>query len=98
MWIAIVELDLLLGDVRSLKQKRSAVRPLVAELRRRFAVAVAETGDPELLRRATIGVAAVSGEARHTLDVVDEVERFVAERPEFELLAARRRTFSADDE
>lgn len=98
MWIAGVELDLLLGDVRSLKQKRSAVRPLIAELRRRFAVAVAETGDPELLRRAVIGVAAVSGEARHALDVIDEVERLVADRSEFDLLAARRRVFSADDD
>ena len=31
--------DLLLGDVRSLKEKRSVVRPIVAELRRRYTVA-----------------------------------------------------------
>ena len=29
-------LDLLLGDVHSLKEKRSVVRPIVAELRRKF--------------------------------------------------------------
>lgn len=98
MWIATIEFDLLLGDVRSLKQKRSAVRPLVAELRRRFAVAVAETGEQDLWRRATIGAAAVSGEASHALEVLDEVERFVAERPEVELLAARRRAWRSDDE
>ena len=33
MWVGSLELDLLLGDVRSLKEKRSLVRPLVAELR-----------------------------------------------------------------
>ena len=38
MWIGWLEFDLLLGDVRSLKQKRSAVRPVIAELQRRFAV------------------------------------------------------------
>jgi hypothetical protein len=44
MYIAALTLDVLLGDVRSLKQKRAVVRPLVAELRRRFpGVAVAET-------------------------------------------------------
>jgi uncharacterized protein YlxP (DUF503 family) len=42
--------DLLLGDVHSLKGKRSVVRPLVAELRRRFAVAAAEVGDADLSR------------------------------------------------
>lgn len=97
MWIATIEFDLLLGDVRSLKQKRSAVRPLIADIRRHFAVAVAETGDPNLWRRAGIGAVAVSGDASHALDVIDEVERFVAERPEFELLSARRRTWSNDD-
>ena len=98
MWIATVEFDVLLGDVRSLKQKRSVVRPIVAELRRRFDVAVAETSEHELHRRAGIGVAAVSGEARHALNVIDEVERFVADRPEIELLSAKRRTHSTDDE
>ena len=32
MWIGWIEFDLLLGDVHSLKAKRSVVRPLVAEL------------------------------------------------------------------
>ena len=44
MWIGWLEFDLLLGDVHSLKQKRSVIRPLVAELTRRFAVSAAETG------------------------------------------------------
>ena len=36
MYVGALTLDVLLGDIRSLKQKRSAVRPLVAELQRRF--------------------------------------------------------------
>ncbi|OBH29956.1 hypothetical protein A5693_18815 [Mycobacterium sp. E1319] len=55
MWIGWLEFDLLLGDVHSLKQKRSVVRPVVAELRRKFSVAAAETGSRELYRRAGIG-------------------------------------------
>ena len=31
MWIGWLEFDLLLGDVHSLKQKRSAIRPVIAE-------------------------------------------------------------------
>ena len=41
--------DLLLGDVRSLKEKRSVVRPVVAELRRRYAVAADAAHVTELL-------------------------------------------------
>ena len=45
MWIGWIEFDILLGDVHSLKEKRSVVRPLLAELKRRFDVSVAEVGD-----------------------------------------------------
>ena len=91
-------LDLLLGDVRSLKQKRSVIRPIVAEMQRRFpGVAVAETGNNDLYRRAEIGVAVVSGTAGNCSHVLDACERLVAGRPEVELLSARHRLFSDDD-
>ncbi|MBO0802421.1 MAG: DUF503 domain-containing protein [Nocardiopsaceae bacterium] len=98
MYIAALTLDVLLGDVRSLKQKRGVVRPLVAELRRRFpGVAVAETGHLDLHRRAEIGVAAVSATARNAAEVLDECERLVAARPEIELLSARHRLFNEEE-
>ena len=88
-------LDVLLGDVRSLKQKRSAVRPLIAEVQRRFpGAAVAETGFLGLHRRTEIGVAVVSSTAAHAVDVLDACERYIAARPEIELLSARQRVFS----
>ena len=32
MWVGALEFDLLLGEVHSLKEKRSVVRPLIAEV------------------------------------------------------------------
>jgi hypothetical protein len=90
MWIGWLEFDVLLGDVHSLKQKRSVVRPLVAELQRRFAVSAAETGAHELHRRAGVGIAAVSADRGHLVEVLDAAERLVASRPEIELLSVRR--------
>jgi uncharacterized protein YlxP (DUF503 family) len=55
--VGTLVVDLRLGDVRSLKEKRSVVRPIVADLRRRFSVAAAETGYADLHRRSEIGVA-----------------------------------------
>jgi uncharacterized protein YlxP (DUF503 family) len=92
-----MELDLLLGDVHSLKEKRSIVRPIVAELRRRFDVAAAESGHLDLHRRVLVGVAVVAADARHCGEVLDECERLVAGRPEVELLSTRRRLFGPDD-
>lgn len=97
MWIGWLEFDVLLGDVRSLKQKRSVVRPIVAELQRRFAVSAAETGWLDLHRRAGIGVAVVAADRAHVVDVLDAAERLVAARPEIELLSARRDLRRSDD-
>lgn len=98
MWIGWLEYDILLGDVRSLKQKRSLVRPIVAELHRRFGVSAAETGFQQLYRRANIGVAAVAGDHARTVEVLDAAERLVAERPEIELLSVRRGLHRSDDD
>ncbi|MCQ8194612.1 DUF503 domain-containing protein [Streptomyces rugosispiralis] len=98
MYVGTLSFDLLLGDVRSLKEKRSVVRPIVAELHRKFAVSVAEVGDQDLYRRAQIALAMVSGDAGHLTEVLDRCERLVAARPEVELLAVRRRFHGGDDE
>lgn len=87
---------MLLGAVASLKEKRSIVRPLVAELRR-FDVSVAEVDHLDLHRRCGIGTALVSSDPAHVTEVLDRVERFVAARPEVELLSARRALRSSDD-
>ncbi len=98
MWIGWIEFDVLLGETHSLKQKRSVVRPLVNELRRRFELSAAETGSQDLLRRAQIGIAMVTADRGHLVEVLDAAERLVAAHPEMDLLSARRRLASGADE
>ena len=74
------------------------VRPIVAELRRRFAVAAAEVGDPDLHRRAQVGVATVAGDSGQVTDVLDACERLLAGRPEVTLLSTRRQLVADTDE
>jgi uncharacterized protein len=97
MYVGALELDVLLGDVHSLKEKRSLVRPIVVELRRKFEVAVAEAGHLDLHRRSLIGVSCVSADHDHVTAVLDRCERFVAARPELELLSARQRLLGPED-
>ncbi|MBA2457048.1 MAG: DUF503 domain-containing protein [Nocardioidaceae bacterium] len=97
MFVASMSLDLLLGDVTSLKQKRGVVRPIVAEMGRRYAVSAAEVGHQDLYRRAEIGVALATGDPGHGSTVLDAVERWCAARPEVELLSARRWLRSDED-
>jgi uncharacterized protein YlxP (DUF503 family) len=89
--------DLLLpDDSRTLKIKRSYVRPIVAALRK-FEVSAAEVGALDLHGRAEIGIAVVASEAAHVGEVLDTCERAVAHRPEIELLSTRRRLHGDDD-
>jgi len=89
--------DLLLpSDSRSLKAKRSYIRPIVAALRR-YEVSVAEVGSLDLHGRAEIGVAVVAADTGHIREVLDACEREVAARPEAELLSVRRRVHGDDE-
>lgn len=97
MWIGWIEFDLLLGDVHGLKEKRSLVRPVLAEIRRRFDVSVTEAGLHEQHRRTVIGVGLVAADRAHVVEVLAAVERFVAARPEMELLSARQREIRSED-
>ncbi|MCM4083352.1 MULTISPECIES: DUF503 domain-containing protein [Paractinoplanes] len=97
MYTETAVFDLLLpGDSRSLKQKRSYVRPIVAMLKK-FEVSVAEVGFHDLHGRAQIGVAAVAADPAQARAVIDTCENQVAGRPEIELLSVRRRLHGEDD-
>jgi uncharacterized protein len=99
VYVGALTLDVLLGDVRSLKQKRSVVRAVIAEVHRRHpSVAVAESGSLDQHRRAEIGVAVVSSTAAHATEVLTACERLVAARPDIELLSARFRLMSDEEE
>ena len=98
MYVGTLTCDLLLGDIRSLKQKRSAVRPVIAELKRAYDVSAAETGHLDLHRRAEVAVAVVAADAAHCHRVLSACEALVAARPELELLSVRSRVWDDEDE
>ena len=97
MFTGTLALDLLLGDVHSLKEKRSVVRPVVAALKK-LDVSAAEAGHVELHRRALIGVAVVAADAEHVREVLAACERMVADRPEVEVLSAHMQLYKEGDE
>lgn len=97
VYTATAVFDLLLPpDARSLKAKRSYVRPIVAALRK-FEVAAAEVGALELHGRTEIGVAAVAATAGHAREVVASCEQLIAGRPEIEILSVRHQLIGTED-
>lgn len=97
MWIGWNEFDILLGDVHSLKTKRSVVRPIIADIRKRFQIAVAEVEDAQLHRRTRLGVSVVSGDRSYTQETLSRIEEMVAARPEIDLLSSKMRIVHSTD-
>lgn len=97
MFTGTAVFDLLLpSDSRTLKAKRSYVRPVLAALRK-LEISVAEVGSLDLYRRTELGVAAVAADPEQVRRALDSCERMVAGRPELELLSVRRRLYGDDD-
>ncbi|MGH9183997.1 MAG: DUF503 domain-containing protein [Acidimicrobiales bacterium] len=90
MHVAAIEFDLHIPSSRSLKAKRSVVRPIVEGARRRYGLSVAEVAHHGQWQRAGIGMAAVGSSPERVCAILDEVERFVWSRPDVEVISAHR--------
>jgi hypothetical protein len=98
MFSGTLKIDVLLGEVHSLKEKRALIKPVLAELGRRAGVGAAEVALQDLHRRAVIGVAVVAGSHHRVGELVDDCEGAVAWRPELEVLSVHRRVRSDEDD
>lgn len=77
MFAAIQTWDLHLEGCQSLKDKRSVLQSLKAELRRRLNVSVAEVEHQDLWQRAGIACAAVGSDKRVVEEILREADRMI---------------------
>ena len=70
MHAAALQFELYLRECRSLKAKRSVVRPIVDGLRRRYRVSSAEVARQDSWQQAVIGIAAVAPSHAHLIDAI----------------------------
>jgi len=62
MFVGVLQLDLNIYQVASLKEKRAVIRKILARLRNRFPVSIAEVGLHDSWQRATLGISVVAVE------------------------------------
>ncbi len=77
MRAAALRIELHIPTSRSLKAKRSVVRPIVEGLRRRMSVSVAEVDHHDTWQRAAIGVALVAPDQPHLEQLIQAVRDYV---------------------
>lgn len=73
-------------ESRSLKTKRAAIRPIVDGVRHRFHLSVAEVDHQDTWQRSAIAVAVVAESDGRLREILDTVDRFVANAPAVEVL------------
>jgi uncharacterized protein YlxP (DUF503 family) len=83
MVVGLCTIQLSLSGHRSLKEKRGALKPLVAYLHREFNVSVAEVGQQDAWQSATLGVAAVSNDHAYVSGLFEKIVRAIEhQRPD----------------
>ncbi len=80
MVIGSCRLQLILPEAHSLKEKRSVVQSLLAQVRRKFNVAIAEVEDQNLWQVAGVGFAVVSSDGKHVDRMVNVILDFMEAR------------------
>lgn len=90
MHVLATRFELRFPACRSLKEKRSLLRPLLEGGRHRFKVSMAEVDHQDVWQRSAVGVAVVSDSPALAEQITDDIERFVWSFPELEVLDASR--------
>jgi uncharacterized protein YlxP (DUF503 family) len=80
MRVALLRLEMHFFETRSLKDKRSALARLRAELRKRFNVSVAELDHQDLWQRATFGLAFFTPHADSARAEEEKILKFLESR------------------
>ncbi|MBT3350598.1 MAG: DUF503 domain-containing protein [Nitrospinaceae bacterium] len=82
--VGLLSVDLHIPESRSLKAKRKVVQSIIAKLRQRFNVAVAEVEFQDKWQRCKLGVSAVSNSGSHVDEqlrsALDSIEDMVMGR------------------
>ena len=87
MHVGVCRLSLRLPGSHSLKSKRQVSQSLIAALRAKYNVSVAEVEDNERWQTLTIGITCVSNNRAHANEMLSRVESFIgASRPDLQLL------------
>lgn len=77
MVIGVCQIDLLIRENHSLKEKRRIVKQIIERVKHRFNVSIAEVGNNDLWQSARIGFCMVSNDGRFTNAALDKIADFI---------------------
>ncbi|MDQ2904745.1 MAG: DUF503 domain-containing protein [Ktedonobacteraceae bacterium] len=83
MVIGICQITLHLPGAHSLKDKRQVIKSVLARVRQKFEVAIAEVDEQDRWQIAILGMSYISNSRQHADEVLDHVQHYIEEtRPD----------------
>jgi uncharacterized protein len=83
MKVGVCEITLHLPGCHSLKEKRQVIHSIIARIRQKYDVAIAEVDEQDQWQIAKLGVSCVSNSSQHIDQILGNVQRFIEEtRPD----------------
>jgi len=79
-------LDIRLFGMHSLKDKRRVTKSLVSKLQQRFGVSCAEVGANERWGRVLLGIAVVTNQESHALDILNKAVLWIEDNIDGEVV------------
>jgi len=86
MIICSCEIELLIYEANSLKEKRQVIKSIIQRIKTKFNASVAEVGYNELWNRSVIGFAVVSNNKSLCVESIDKIILFVDNDERVEIL------------
>jgi uncharacterized protein YlxP (DUF503 family) len=87
MHVAALTIELRLPGCRSLKEKRSRLKPLLAKLHQQFNISAAEIDHNDSWQFAVIACVVVSNDHGHAQRVLDRIPSWIeARRPDLQII------------
>lgn len=72
-----LEVEFILHDCHTLKEKRSIIKRIIERTKNRFNVSAAETDCLDFCQRGQIGIAVISNSRRHANSMLDQIIDFI---------------------
>ncbi len=77
MNVGVCRLKLKLAEGMSLKGKRQVIKPIIALIKNKYNVSVAEVEDNDLWQIATLGICFISNDRQYTDEVITSIINFI---------------------
>ena len=86
MLIGAMQIELLIPDAHSLKEKRMVLKSIKQRLQNKYNISVAEIDHQELWQRALLGIAMVANEKRFLKKALDKIMNFVDDQDRVQVI------------